>query len=318
MQNIISKESNATSTVSAHPPSTTPWTILLYYKYVPIELPEKFAYDHLKLCKSLGLKGRILIADEGINGTVGGPKAITDEYMRVMREDARFKEMEFKISEGLSNSFKKIFVRYRPELVTLGINEKIDPNQDGGTYLEPEELKQMYDRNEDFVMIDMRNGYEANIGRFKNAITLNMKVFKQLPKIVEEELKPYQDKKVVTYCTGGIRCEKASALLKKRGFKNVYQLHGGVAKYGQKFPDNYWEGKLFVFDERMAVPINSPGQEKIISQCVHCQKPEDNYINCTNVKCNKLILLCPDCRVKWNDGCNEECSRNPRNLKLTA
>jgi len=291
------------------------WTILLYYKYVAIELPQKFAYDHLKLCQELGLKGRILVADEGINGTVGGPKSVTDEYMKIMKADPRFSDMQWKISEGSNESFKKMFVRYRKELVTLEIAEKIDPNQDGGKYLQPEELKKMYDDQEDFVIIDMRNGYEAEIGRFKNAITLNMKVFKELPGIVEKELKQFQNKKVVTYCTGGIRCEKASALLKKRGFKDVYQLEGGVAKYGQKFPNDYWEGKLFVFDERMAVPINSPGQEKVIAKCLHCQKPWDDYINCTNAKCNKLIILCNDCRISYHDGCSEDCSKKPRAQK---
>ena len=312
---MVSDQSPATS--YELPATAQPWTILLYYKYTPIELAQKFAYDHLKLCKELGLKGRILVADEGINGTVGGPKEITDKYIRIMHADKRFADMEFKISEGSVGSFKKMFVRYRPELVTLAIKDPndpaatINPNVDGGTYLEPEELKKMYDRNEDFVIIDMRNGYEAKIGKFKNAVTLPMRVFKELPKLVED-LKKYQDRKVVTYCTGGIRCEKASALLKKRGFKNVYQLHGGVAVYGQKFPDDYWEGKLFVFDERMAVPINSPNHKKVIAECLHCGKPEDNYINCTNAKCNKLILLCPDCRLKWNNGCSEECKARPR------
>ncbi len=299
-------------------PVKSSWTILLYYKYVKIEGPEKFAYDHLKLCKSLGLKGRILVADEGINGTVGGTQEITNEYMRIMRLDSRFKDMEFKISEGAANSFKKIFVRYRPELVTLGTEEKIDPNKNGGKYLEPEELKKMYDASDDFVIIDMRNDYEANIGRFKNAVTLKMKVFKELPEIVKRDLLPFKNKKVVTYCTGGIRCEKASALLKKNGFKNVYQLHGGVAQFGRKFPDNYWEGKLFVFDERMAIPINSPGKEKILAQCLHCQKPWDDYINCINAECNKLIILCPGCRTKWNDGCSIDCTKTPRNKTAMA
>lgn len=288
------------------------WQILLYYQYVTIENAPQFAYHHLKLCKELGLKGRILVADEGINGTVGGPQQATEEYMRIMREDPRFADMEYKISTGSTNSFKKIFVRYRPELVTLNFAEKIVPKKDGGTYIEPSELKKLYDNQEDFVIIDMRNGYEAKIGKFKNAVTLKMKVFKELPEIVEKELIKYRDKKVVTYCTGGIRCEKASALLKKKGFKDVYQLHGGVARYGQQFPNDYWEGKLFVFDERMAVPINTPDQAKVIGSCEHCGKPWDDYINCTNVKCNKLFLCCPDCRTQWNDGCSKECSLKPR------
>lgn len=287
------------------------WDILLYYLYTPIENAPKFAYDHLKFCKSLGLKGRILVADEGINGTVGGPPEITQQYIEAMHNDPRFQKTVFKISKGPSTTFRKMFVRYRPELVTLAIDEKIDPNTEGGIYLKPEELKEMYDKNEDFVIIDMRNKYEAEIGRFQNAIVLEMKNFKELPELVKG-LENYKDKKVVTYCTGGIRCEKASALLKKRGFNNVYQLEGGIVKYGEKFPDNYWEGKLFVFDGRMAVPINSAGKEKILAQCLHCQTPCDTYINCTNYDCNKLIVMCNNCRTEWQEGCSIECSKKPR------
>ena len=291
---------------------TDNWTILLYYQYVRIENAEKFAYDHLKFCKSIGLKGRILIADEGINGTIGGTKEITDKYIEHMRADPRFKNTEFKTSTGDTRTFKKIFVRYRKELVTLEYNEPLDPSKEGGTYIEPKDLKKLYDDKEEFVIIDMRNDYEAKIGRFKNAVTLPMQNFKQLPEIVDKKLTPYKDMKVVTYCTGGIRCEKASALLRKKGFTNVYQLHGGVHVYGEQFPDDYWEGKLFVFDERMAIPINSAGKEKIIAECLHCKTPCDDYINCTNYECNKLILLCPNCRTEWNDACSVECSKKPR------
>jgi len=290
------------------------WTILLYYKYVAIPNPEKFAYDHLKFCKEIGIKGRILVADNGINGTVGGPKEITDKYIATMHANPLFATTEFKTSTS-EPAFKKIFVRYRKELVTMKYPETLDPNQDGGKYIEPKELNQLYENNEDFVIIDMRNDYEAQIGRFKNAITLPMQNFKQLPEIVDQELSKYKDKKVVTYCTGGIRCETATALLKKKGFKDVSQLHGGVHVYGQEFPDAYWEGKLYVFDERVAVPINTPQNRKILAQCLHCQTPCDDYINCTNAKCNKQIVICADCRVKWNDGCSEFCSQNPRHKK---
>ncbi len=142
-----------------------------------------------------------------------------------------------------------------------------------------------------------------------------MKNFKELPELAKE-LDIYKNKKVVTYCTGGIRCEKASALLKKRGFSNVYQLEGGVVKYGEKFPDDYWEGKLFVFDERMAVPINSPGKEKVIAECLHCHTSCDTYINCTNYDCNKLIIMCNNCRSEWSEGCSIECSKKPRPKKF--
>lgn len=289
-----------------------PWTILLYYKYVSIPEPEKFAYEHLKFCKSIGIKGRILIANNGINGTVGGPKEITDQYVEHMKNNELFADMEIKQSEGPNSSFKKIFVRYRSELVTMKYEKTLDPNKEAGTYIEPADLNKLYESDEDFVIIDMRNDYEAAIGRFKNAITLPMQNFKQLPQIVEKELMKYKDKKVVTYCTGGIRCETATALLKDKGFKDVYQLHGGVHVYGQEFPDNYWEGKLYVFDERIAVPINTPENRKILSNCIHCQTPCDDYINCTNVACNKQITICANCRTQWNDGCSEDCSKKPR------
>lgn len=284
------------------------WQILLYYKYVPIRLPEKFAYEHLKLCKKLGLKGRIIVAKEGINGTVGGTKKAADSYMKIMRKDKRFADMQFKISSGLPGTFKKIFVRARPELVTLALDkEKIDPRRGrGGAYVKPEELKRMYDNNEDFVIVDMRNSYESAIGKFQNAVTMNMTVFKELPKAISE-LEPYKNKKIVTYCTGGIRCEKASAFLKKRGFKDVHQLEGGVVKYGEQFPDDYWEGKLFVFDERMAIPINTPKNRKIIAECLHCGAKWDDYVNCANVKCNKLFLCCDECQKKWANCCSFAC-----------
>jgi UPF0176 protein len=221
--------------------------------------------------------------------------------------------MEFKTSTGPADTFKKIFVRYRKELVTLEYPEMIDPNVHGGKYIEPTQLKDLYDSNEDFVIIDMRNDYEAQIGKFKNAVTLPMQNFKELPELVDEQLMKFKDKKVITYCTGGIRCEKASSVLKKKGFANVYQLHGGVHVFGQEYPDNYWEGKLYVFDERVTIPINTPENRKIIAKCLHCGIAWDDYINCINAECNKQIIVCPDCRIKWNDGCSDDCSKKPRN-----
>ncbi len=294
------------------------WIILLYYKYVPIENAPKFAYDHLKFCKELGLKGRILVADNGINGTVCGTRAATDQYMKTMHADSRFRTMEFKTGTNPEPAFKKIFVRYRPELVTMKYKETLDPNKDGGKYIEPSELNQLYENNEDFVIIDMRNDYEAEIGRFKNAVTLPMQNFKQLPEIVEKNLIQYKNKKIVTYCTGGIRCETATALLKKKGFKDVSQLHGGVHVYGQQFPDGYWEGKLYVFDERVAVPINTAKNRKILSECLHCRIACDDYINCINAECNKQIIVCPACRAVWNDACSEDCAQKPRFVKKDA
>ncbi len=287
------------------------WNILLYYLYTDIENPVEFAKEHLKFCKELGLKGRILVASEGINGTVGGEVAATEKYMEAMRIDPRFKDIVFKISEGEEGTFKKMFVRPRSELVTLNFPEKIDPHTLGGTYLKPKQLKEMYDKKEEFVIVDMRNEYEAKIGRFKDAVILKMRVFKELPGLIKD-LEKYKDKKVVTYCTGGIRCEKASALLRYNGFKDVYQLEGGIATYGKEFPNDYWEGKLFVFDERMQVPINTPDQEKVIGRCFQCEAPWDQYSNCANVECNELILQCAKCREVAKGTCSHECEMAKR------
>ena len=318
---------NPTAPTSHEPPTanqkiasapTQQWVILLYYKYVEIPNAEQFAYHHLKLCKELGLKGRILVAKNGINGTLGGTVEQTNAYIKFMHADANFAEMEFKTSTSDVPTFKKIFVRYRRELVTMQYKEPLDPNTDGGKYIEPQELNALYENNADFVIVDMRNDYEAAIGRFKNAITLPMQNFKQLPEIIDAQLSKFKNKKIVTYCTGGIRCETATALLRKKGFSDVAQLHGGVHVYGQQFPDAYWEGKLYVFDERIAVPINTPANQKILAQCLHCRVPCDDYINCTNAKCNDQIIICAECRVKWNDGCSEECAKNPRPKKTYA
>lgn len=288
------------------------WTILLYYKYVTIEKPEEFTQQHLDFCKSLGLKGRILISKLGINGTVGGPKEATDAYIETMRQDPRFADMEFKTSEGSDKTFKKIFVRHRKELVTMQYDEPLNPNKEGGTYLEPEQLKELYDHNDDFVIIDMRNEYEAAIGRFENAVVLPIENWKELPEVVDQQLMKYKDKKVVTYCTGGIRCETGTALLKKKGFKNVYQLHGGIHEYVKKFPKDHWMGELYVFDERVSVKVN----DKVLGECFHCHQPCSFYINCTNVECNKMMIMCPSCRDQWHDGCSIECSKKPRPKEL--
>lgn len=290
------------------------YTILLYYKYVAIPDAQQFAYHHLKFCKKLGIKGRILVAKNGINGTVGGTPEQCDKYLEAMHANPLFTGMEFKSSTHPEPAFRKIFVRYRGELVTMQYREILDPNIDGAAYIEPQELNALYESGEDFVMVDMRNDYEAKIGRFKNAITLPMQNFKQLPEIVEAQLGKFKNRRIVTYCTGGIRCETATALLKKKGFKNVQQLHGGVHVYGQQFPDANWEGKLYVFDERIAVPINN----KILATCMHCQVPCDDYINCINAKCNDQIILCKNCRVQWNDACSEICKANPRPKKVAA
>lgn len=284
---------------------------ILFYKYVPMSDLESFKAQHLELCKSLELKGRVLIAEEGINGNLSGSEENTERYMETMRDDPRFSDMEFKEGFTDEHDFKKMVVKIKKEIVTSRFGVDV---QDKGTYLEPEELKKMYENNEEFFIIDARNDYEVKIGKFKNAINPAIRTFSQFPKAVEK-LDHLKEKKVVTYCTGGIRCEKASAYLKKAGFKNVYQVHGGILNYGKECSNENWEGKCFVFDSRGAVEIDPNKQTEPISQCTSCAIPSDDCTNCANLKCDERIILCEQCIPALNNCCSKRCrnemAKNP-------
>ena len=185
------------------------YRVLLYYKYVPIDNPEEYAAEHLKFCKDLGLKGRILVAHEGINGTVSGTVEQTDKYMETMHNDPRFEDMVFKVDEHDGHAFKKMHVRPRKELVTLRLEEDINPLELTGEYLEPEEFYEAM-QDENTVILDARNDYEYDLGHFRGAIRPDIKTFRELPKWVKENRELLEGKRILTYCTGGIRCEKFS------------------------------------------------------------------------------------------------------------
>ena len=203
------------------------YQVLLYYNYTKIEEPEEFAKNHLAFCKSLDLKGRILVAEEGINGTVSGTVENTTAYMKAMKADPRFADTMFKIDPSEGHAFKKMFVRYRPELVSLKLEEDIDPNQVTGAYLSPQEFKEAI-LDEQTVVIDARNDYEYDLGHFRGAVRPDIRSFRELPDWIREHKEEFMEKRVVTYCTGGIRCEKFSGWLVREGFKDVGQLHGGI------------------------------------------------------------------------------------------
>ena len=236
---------------------TKPYRVLLYYLYVPIENHEEFAAEHLAACKELELKGRILVASEGINGTVSGTIEQTNQYMDMMRSDSRFADIVFKIDEADGHAFKKMHVRPKNELVTLRLEDDINPNQTTGNYLSPKEFfEQMQDENT--VVLDARNDYEYDLGHFRGAVKPDITNFRDLPDWVRENKQMFEGKKILTYCTGGIRCEKFSGWLVKEGFEDVSQLHGGIATYGKdpEVQGDLWDGQMYVFDERIAVPIN--------------------------------------------------------------
>ena len=292
---------------------THAYRVLLYYKYVPIEDPVTFAQEHLAACKEIGLKGRILVSNEGINGTCSGTIEQTDAYIDMMKADERFADMVFKIDETDGHAFKKMHVRPKKEIVHLGLEEDINPNELTGKYLSPKEFFEQM-QAEDTVVIDARNDYEFDLGHFRGAIRPDIKNFRDLPEWIRENKEMFEGKKVLTYCTGGIRCEKFSGWLVREGFEDVAQLHGGIATYG-KDPEvrgQLWDGQMYVFDERIAVPINQV-EHVIVGKDHFTGEPCERYVNCANPECNDKILCSEENEHKYMRSCSDECRVHPRN-----
>ncbi|WP_336787187.1 oxygen-dependent tRNA uridine(34) hydroxylase TrhO [Paenibacillus sp. MMO-177] len=286
-----------------------PYRILLYYKYVHIENPEQVTAEHLRFCKELGLKGRILISDQGINGTCSGTTQQTDAYMAYMNEHPLFKDITYKIDESEGHVFKKLFVRHKNELVTLRYKKKMDPNVLTGKRLSP---KQFYEQlqQDDVIIIDGRNDYEYDIGHFRGAIRPTVESFREFPEWIRKNLpEDAKNKPILTYCTGGIRCETLTGVLLEEGFTDVAQLEGGIVTYGkdEEVKGRLWDGKCYVFDDRISVPINRTEEDVVIGKCHHCGKPEDRYVNCANVTCDKRHICCEECEAEHERHCSEEC-----------
>ncbi len=274
--------------------------IILYYKFVPVNDPEMTKLWQKELCEKLGLKGRIIVSKHGINGTLGGDIESLREYKRSMNKTEIFKGIVYKWSQGGASEFPRLSVKVRPEIVAFGASEelKVDKNGvvGGGKHLKPEQLhKLLKEKGDDVIFFDGRNSYEAQIGKFKDAVVPDVKTSHDFIKEIEDpKYNDIKDKPVVTYCTGGIRCEILSSLMINRGFKEVYQIDGGIVKYGEKFGDEgEWEGKLYIFDNRMVTSFSDNAKD--IGECIHCKSKTSNFANCSNMECNKLILVCKGC-----------------------
>ncbi|AEP02416.1 rhodanese-related sulfurtransferase [Weizmannia coagulans] len=293
---------------------TKPYRVLLYYKYVEIENPEAFAAEHLQFCKETGLKGRILVAKEGINGTVSGTVEQTTKYKEKMHADPRFRDMVFKEDEADGHAFKKMHVRPRKELVTLRLEKDINPNEKTGKYLSPKEFREAL-LAEDTVVLDARNDYEYDLGHFRGALRPDIRTFRELPGWVREHKDQLKGKRIVTYCTGGIRCEKFSGWLLEEGFEDVGQLHGGIVTYGKdpEVQGELWDGKLYVFDERISVPVNRK-EHVVVGRDYFTGEPCERYVNCANPACNKQILCSEENEHKYMRSCSHECRTVPNNL----
>lgn len=273
------------------------YQVLLYYKYTPVKDPQSVMLWQKALCEKLGLKGRIIIAVEGINGTVEGEKQNTIFYMRAMKEYEPFKEIKYKKSVGTGEAFKKLSVKVRKDIVSDTIADwNVNPQQTTGKYLSAQKLHEwIKSSKQDFVIVDMRNDYEHKSGHFAGSVLPPMETFRDLPKVLPK-LKQFADKKVVTVCTGGVRCEKACGYLIKNGFKDVYQLKDGIVTYMEKYPNQDFKGKLYVFDERILMGFQiDNSQHEVIGTCVQCGSKSEQYVNCKNDRCHRHLICCEKC-----------------------
>lgn len=299
--------------------------ILLYYKFTPLSDPESVKLWQKSLCDSLNLKGRILVSRHGLNGTVGGDMDDLKAYIKATKQYPGFKDIVWKWSDGSRDDFPRMSVKNRRELVGFkNSDDEFEVDEKGviggGKHLKPKQIHEMIEKyGDDVVFFDGRNAHEARIGKFKNAIVPDTRTSRDF--IAELESDKYdniKDKKVISYCTGGIRCEVISAMMKKRGFKEVYQIDGGIVKYGEEYGDDgLWEGSLRVFDDRMTVDFSD--HAKVIGECVHCKGATSNFENCAYKQCNELVLICEQC--KKNPDLlfhSKSCQTAGKKVKVTA
>lgn len=295
--------------------------IILYYKFAPISDPVAVRLWQRTLCEKLNLKGRILLSAHGINGTLGGELADLKTYIKETKSHDAFKGTAFKWSDGGREDFPKLSVKVRDEIVTFGAPDEIKVDEHGvvggGKHLQPEQVHQLVaERGDDVVFFDGRNAYEAAVGKFKGAVVPEVAHTRDFAtELADPKYDRLKDKPVITYCTGGVRCEVLSMLMIKRGFKEVYQLDGGIAKYGEAYADDgLWEGSLYVFDGRMGHKFSD--QAKDIGSCTHCQAATSNYENCANKTCNRLMLVCTECADKrYCPGCTASQNPLPKSLR---
>ncbi|MFB6182276.1 MAG: rhodanese-related sulfurtransferase [Candidatus Magasanikbacteria bacterium] len=295
------------------------YQVLLYYKYVDIDNPQKIASTHEEVCKALRLKGRVLISENGINGTLGGEKESIEKYKNYTKQHELLSGIDFKESESEELPFPDLSVKHRDELVTTDAKEQYNICN-RAQHIKPKTLHLWMQQEQDnLVLLDMRNDYEWRIGRFKGVVRPPMKYFRDLP----ENLGFYEQfkgKKIVLFCTGGIRCEPASAMLINNGFDpdNLYQLEGGIMKYVDKYGDEgFYIGDCFVFDDRVSIEVD----DSIPSECDICNEPCKKYRNCMNKHCNKLFIGCNGCMKELNNACSQECKdfiQNPDNKRPEA
>lgn len=287
--------------------------VLLFYKYTTIDDPNKLAVEQRALAQRFNLKCRTIVAKEGINATLEGLTENTEEYIREMQRDPRFFDIDFKKSVGTGTSFPKISIKVRPEIVSLHLaGEDFSPTEVTGKYIRAEELHNWIHSDREFYLVDMRNDYEHKVGFFANSILPPLKNFRDL-RAALPQLEHLRNKTVVTVCTGGVRCEKASGFLLKNGFTDVYQLFGGIVTYMEKYPNEDFRGALYVFDGRVTMGFNlTDPKHEVVGTCELCSAPTEQYIDCAYIHCRgrRHILCCNTCWASNKGYCSEVCASN--------
>ncbi len=275
------------------------YKVILFYKFAYIKSPIKLMNEQKVLCQKLGLKGRMLIATEGINGTFEGTIKSINKYKKAMHQSKLFSDILFKESKGNGRAFTKLKIKVRDEVVTLE-GGKFNVKRETAKTITASELEKMYRKNEDFVVLDLRNNYEIDVGYFDKTYNPNLDNFRDLPDKLKD-LNELKNKKVVSVCTGGIRCEKATCLLKKSGFKNLYQLKDGIHTYMVKYPNSHFKGSLFVFDNRMVTTVVDLPKREIVGRCVYCNKKTEQFYNNDTVSPSKKVICCHPCAKKHSN-----------------
>ena len=269
------------------------YRIILFYKFIDVHDPHKLQAEQKALCEKLNLKGRMLIAHEGINATFEGKIEDIESYKKTVQGNVLFADIVFKESEGTGKGFSKLKIKVRDEVVTLAAG-KFDVQKETATAITADEFEALYTNNEDFVVLDLRNDYEIKAGYFERTVNPQLQNFRDLPAKVAE-LSHLKDKKVIAVCTGGIRCEKATCLLKKEGFTDLYQLQDGIHTYIERYPANRFKGSLFVFDNRMTTPVVETEGREIVGQCIYCGVRCEEFYSDDTVTPSRKVISCSVC-----------------------
>jgi UPF0176 protein len=289
---------------------TEAFLVLAYYHLTPLKDPQAEVHAHKEFFAGGDFKSRIYISNQGINGTLSAPVDDAYAYMHWMSERPEFKGIQFKVHEAREHVFPRLAVKVRKELVAYGQEIPLDKQ---GIRVSPADWAKMLEEEKDKVILDVRNDYEWDLGHFEGAEIPHCDTFRDFKVYVEKLKERITDKKtkVMMYCTGGIRCEFFSALLAQNGIEETYQLDGGIINYGVHEKAKHWQGKLFVFDDRLSVPL-SDQETSVVGSCRHCGVPIDVYYNCSNMDYNELFLCCPDCLKTHAGCCQDECKHAMR------